>query len=67
MTSEQRIRGADLGVDWAVLSTGYAQRSVADLARAELSEAALAQHGATEIVSAVYQAAYALTDREVDA
>lgn len=67
MTSEQRIRGADSGVDWAFLATGYVQSSVADLARAELSEAALAKHGATAIVSATYQAAYTLTEREANA
>ncbi len=32
MTNEQRIRGADGGVDWALLVTGYRQDAVAALA-----------------------------------
>ena len=31
MTNEQRIRGADAGVDWAVLVTGYNQDALAKL------------------------------------
>ncbi|MDP3811464.1 MAG: hypothetical protein Q8Q78_10720 [Hydrogenophaga sp.] len=67
MTSEQRIRGADTGVDWALLATGYEQAAVSNLAQAGLSETELARQGATDVVCTTYQAAYALTDHEVGA
>ena len=67
MTNEQRIRGADAGVDWAVLATGYSQESVANLMQAELSNEQLEQRGATGVVGATYRMEYSLTEREIDA
>jgi hypothetical protein len=67
MTTEQRIRGADAGVDWALLVTGYEPRAVAALAQAELGVAALQARGAADVTCATYQAAYTLTAREVGA
>ena len=67
MTNEQRIRGADAGVDWALLVTGYSQESVADLMRADLGNAQLEPHGATGVVGAAYRLEYTLTEREIDA
>lgn len=67
MTSEQRIRGADAGVDWALLVTGYEQDAVSGLAQGECGVEALQTHGATGVSSASYQAAYTLTDREAQA
>jgi len=67
MTNEQRIRGADAGVDWAVLATGYSQESVANLMQADLSNAQLEQRGATGVVGATYRMEYSLTEREIDA
>jgi hypothetical protein len=67
MTNEQRIRGADAGVDWALLATGYSQESVANLMQTDLSNAQLEQHGATAVVGAMYRMEYALTEREIDA
>ena len=67
MTNEQRIRGADAGVDWALLVTGYSQEAVAGLAQAELGNAMLEQHGAAGAVSAVYRLDYTLLHRELDA
>lgn len=67
MTSEQRIRGADAGVDWAFLATGYRPDSLEGLAQAELSGAELGRRGASVSTSALYQAAYTLTEREVGA
>jgi len=64
MTSEQRIRGADSGLDWALLATGYSEEAVAALAQSELSAAKLEQQGATDVASATYRAAYALTAQE---
>ena len=61
MTAEQRIRGADTGVDWALLATGFDRAAVAVLANGDLSASALAQHGATEVVGASFEAAHSLT------
>lgn len=33
MTNEQRMRGADAGVDWALLVTGYDQEAFTSLSR----------------------------------
>jgi hypothetical protein len=60
MTAEQRIRGADTSVDWALLVTGYERAAVAGIGRSELGDAALERHGATEVVSAGYEAVHVL-------
>jgi hypothetical protein len=67
MTSEQRIRGADSGVDWALLTTGYERGALSDLEQREFSKTELQKHGAAGVVSATYQAGYTLSEREVDA
>jgi hypothetical protein len=67
MTSEQRIRGADSGVDWALLATGYERGALSDLEQREFSKAELQTHGATAVVAATYQAGYTLSEREVHA
>ena len=67
MTNEQRIRGTDAGVDWALLVTGYKEESVANLMQADLGGAQLEQHGATGVVGATYRLEYTLTRREIDA
>ncbi|HVJ75002.1 MAG TPA: hypothetical protein VNB03_13330 [Casimicrobiaceae bacterium] len=67
MTNEQRIRGADAGVDWALLATGYHPDAVAGLMRTDLGDAQLDRQGATDVHAASYQLEYALTDREVGA
>ncbi len=67
MTSEQRIRGADAGVDWALLATGYEEDAVARLAHAELAEAELAKRGATGVSVATYRLAYAVSAQDVGA
>ena len=36
MTAEQRLRGADAGMDWALLVTGYQQDVAAALAHSDL-------------------------------
>ena len=65
MTEEQRIRGADAGVDWALLATGYDVEAVAGLQAAELGAKVLEGHGILSASSAVYQAAYSLCAREM--
>jgi len=64
MTNEQRIRGADGGVDWAVLVTGYRQEAVAALATAELGARRLEAQGASAVTAAVYRSDYTLAAGE---
>ena len=65
MTNEQRIRGADAGVDWAILVTGYDEAALAGLMQGDLSVVQLEQHGAIGVASGLYGMHYSLTDREV--
>jgi len=67
MTNEQRLRGADAGVDWALLVTGYSQDALANLGRADLGNAQLEKHGAAGIVAALYRMDYSIIRRELDA
>ena len=65
MTNEQRIRGADTGVDWAILVTGYDEDALTALMQGDLGATQLAHRGAGDIVSALYGMHYSLTAREV--
>jgi len=67
MTNEQRIRGADAGVAWALLVTGYRQDAVAALAAAELSGGELEAHGAARATAGVYRLDYCLLAAEAAA
>ena len=67
MTNEQRLRGADAGVDWALLVTGYSQAALASLEHADLGNAQLEKHGATGILGALYRMDYSIIRRELDA
>ena len=67
MTTEQRIRGADAGVDWILLVTGYGDDTVAGLAQADLSRAKIERHGGTAISDGLYRLQYLVTHREVRA
>ena len=67
MTNEQRIRGVDAGVDWALLTTGYSQDAVAALASSDLREDRLVDNGVTEVVSALYRTDYTLVASEMEA
>ena len=67
MTNEQRIRGVDAGVDWALLLTGYSSDALASLTQGDLGNAQLERHGAVGILDAMYRLEYSLTAREVDA
>jgi hypothetical protein len=66
MTSEQRIRGADASVDWAVMATGYDLDAVADLSAADLGVRGLAEQGATDVHQTTYRMDYSLSRGEVD-
>ncbi len=67
MTNEQRIRGADAGLDWALLVTGYGQDALAGLMHTELGSAQLEEHGATGVLGAIYRIEYSIIRREVGA
>jgi hypothetical protein len=64
MTNEQRIRGVDAGIDWALLVTGYSEDALADLVHTDLGHARLEAHGATAILDATYGMEYSTTDRD---
>lgn len=66
MTNEQRIRGADAGVDWAIVLTGYREDALAQAVQGELGRD-LERHAARDVVAAAYRLDYVLTQGEVDA
>ena len=65
MTAEQRIRGVDAVVDWALMATGYEPDAVAELADAELGIPELQSHGCASASSALYRAVYSLSADEI--
>jgi hypothetical protein len=67
MTNEQRIRGADAGVDWAIFATGYGRDALAELAGGALGASRLAEYGATGIQDTSYRFDYALSHDEIAA
>jgi len=67
MTDEQRIRGVDAAVDWALVLTGYSRKVLTELAQHEPLKEQLTQRGAIGTVSALYQLQYLLDGREIDA
>jgi hypothetical protein len=66
MTHEQRIRGADAGVDWALLVTGYGRDEVQALAQGDLGGAQLESLGASAVVAALYRADFTLAAQEMN-
>jgi hypothetical protein len=67
MTNEQRIRGADRGVDSALIITGYNSKAVAEYANELCTAGGLPDRGAVEVNCATYRASYSLVSTEVDA
>lgn len=65
MTQEQRIRGADAGVDSVLLLTGYDPDAVSQCAGDLLASQPL-QRGATGIIHGEYALHYVLASDEVD-
>lgn len=63
MTSEQRIRGRDAGVDWVILLTGYDHDALA----AGLDAGPLGQRGAQGLVDRMYRLDYSLSREELGA
>jgi hypothetical protein len=67
MTNEQRIRGADAGVDWALLVMGYEVDALSQLARDVLGPQHLERRGVPGAVDGQYRLDYTLTHAEIDA
>jgi hypothetical protein len=67
MTNEQRIRGADEGVDSAVILTGYDVNAVVAQAGALAGADGLAGQGASDVRQALYRTACSLTCAETTA
>jgi hypothetical protein len=67
MTNEQRIRGADRGVDSALIITGYDSKAVTEYANALCTAGGLPDRGAVEPSCATYRWSYSLASTEVDA
>lgn len=65
ITNEQRIRGTDAAVGFALLVTGYSAERVATLLETGLGEQQFERHGAAGFSSGIYQMAYSLTEREL--
>ena len=66
MTNEQRIRGADAGVDWAILVTGYREDALVELSSVDLGAARLAEQGAEGVHDSIYRLDYSLSHDEVE-
>ncbi|MGE0313380.1 MAG: hypothetical protein AB7P21_17355 [Lautropia sp.] len=67
MTDEQRIRGADQGVDSALIVTGYHAGLVSGFAATLCADSGLASHKARGVTCATYCASYSLARAEIDA
>lgn len=65
MTHEQRIRGADRGVDSAIVITGYDATAVSAYAAGLCGAAGLAERGAIGLLCATYGCHYTLTRDEL--
>ncbi len=65
MTNEQRIRGPDAGVDWALLLTGYREAALAD--SVHHLAGSLERHGAAAgVVASMYRIDYSLARAELN-
>ena len=60
-TVEQRMRGQDASVDWALLVTGYARSGIEAVASGVLLPAALERRGASAVAAASYQLVHCLS------
>jgi len=65
MTNEQRIRGADRGIDSAIIVTGYDSHAVAAYADALCAASGLPARGAGELSCASYVSGYSLASAEI--
>jgi hypothetical protein len=66
-TVEQRIRGHDAGIHWALLVTGYARSHVEALATGALRPSELERRGAAGVASATYELVHCLGQGDLTA
>jgi hypothetical protein len=67
MTNEQRIRGADAGLDWVLFATGYDVDRLGDLKRTHLGVQRLSEQGVPDVQTTTYRIHYSLSHGEVTA
>ena len=67
MTNEQRIRGADATVDWALALTGYSHKVLTEPTQHDTLKEHVTRPGATGTLSMLDQMEYSLNAREIDA
>jgi len=67
MTNEQRIRGADRGIDSAIIISGHDADAASNIAKFLVSDSGLPDHGAVEVEHATYSIHYSLVAAEVGA
>jgi hypothetical protein len=65
LTVEQRIRGRDGGVDWALLVTGFAASAIQAAATGMLLPSTLSRRGASDVASATYQLVHCLGENRL--
>jgi GNAT superfamily N-acetyltransferase len=65
MTTEQGIRGADAGIDWAVVVMGYDRDALEELGATMLSGHSLKRRGASDVREALYAMHYSLSRSEI--
>ena len=63
-TNEQRIRGSDATMAFALLVTGYSATRVTEVLQSRLGEQQFAMHGSTEYAGGVYRREYSLARSE---
>jgi hypothetical protein len=66
MTTEQRMRGVDSNLDWALVVTGYELGALAELEHDELSAREFHAHGCTNASTALYRTAYSVSADELE-
>jgi hypothetical protein len=67
MTAEQRIRGADRGVDSALVVTGYDSGAVAAFAQEMVGPGSHLNHAVSGLNYGLYRLSYSLSSAEIDA
>ncbi|BAO29168.1 hypothetical protein SUTH_01368 [Sulfuritalea hydrogenivorans sk43H] len=67
MTAEQRIRGADRGVDSALVITGYDSGAVAAFAQEMVGPGSHLNHAVSGLNYGLYRLSYSLSSAEIDA
>ena len=67
MTSEQKLRGADQGMDWALIVSAYRRDALEQALASSLGTTALQSRGASHLSSAMYRFDYSTVSGDVAA